>query len=127
MNAECGVRSAEFLVTFDVPLSEKLSLDESLALISKQGYQRLMLNGEVVRLDEAASRITRRASRITVVQDRLKLAPANRPRFIEACEQAYHFGKGKLAIRELDNSQSAIRNPQFRVSRSISATALRAG
>src|SRR5436853_2322576 len=32
--------NGEFLITFDLPLSEKLSLDESLALISKQGYQR---------------------------------------------------------------------------------------
>ncbi len=92
----------EVLITFDLPLSEKLSLEESLALIAKQGYQRLLLNGEVVRLDEAARSSTLRASRhprhLTVVQDRLKLAPANRARFVEACEQAYHFGKGKLAI-----------------------------
>src|SRR5215831_14812442 len=33
----------EVLITFDVPLSEKLPLDESLALIAKQGYQRLLL------------------------------------------------------------------------------------
>ncbi len=38
---------------------------------------------------------------LTVLQDRLRLAAANRARFIEACEQAYHFGKGKLAIHEL--------------------------
>src|ERR1043166_7291781 len=32
----------EVLVTFNLPLSEKLDLDESLSLISKQGYQRLL-------------------------------------------------------------------------------------
>src|SRR6266404_2436692 len=62
-------------------------------------------------MEEAVSRFTphasaakRQASRIsflTVIQDRLSLAQSNRARFIEACEQAYHFGKGKLAIREL--------------------------
>src|SRR5690242_10940976 len=31
---------AEFLVTFELPLTEKLSLEECLALIAKQGYQR---------------------------------------------------------------------------------------
>src|SRR5262249_5271510 len=36
---------------------------------------------------------------LTVIQDRLKLS--SRPRFIEACEQAYHFGKGKLTVWEL--------------------------
>src|SRR5256714_1308964 len=97
-SAEGGTRNAELLITFDLPLSEKLSVDESLALIAKQGYQRLLLNNEVVRLDETSSRITHHASRVTlltVVQDRLKLSAAVRSRFIEACEQAYHFGKGK--------------------------------
>src|SRR5207247_1485455 len=34
---------------------------------------------------------------------------------VEACEQAYHFGKGKLAIRDLDPSvpRSALRTPHL--------------
>src|SRR2546423_13118970 len=32
---------ADLLITFDLALTERLSLAESLALISKQGYQRL--------------------------------------------------------------------------------------
>lgn len=91
----------ELLVTFDLPLSEKLPLEESLGLISKQGYQRLLLNGQMLRLDEAASRlksVSPSPNCLTVIQDRLRLACPARPRFIEACEQAYHFGKGKLTI-----------------------------
>ena len=101
------------LITFDLPLSEKLSLEESLPLVSKQGYQRLLVNGEIVRMDEALSRITHHASRspphashITVIQDRLQPTAANRARFTQACEQAYHFGKGKLAIHHLDSESS---------------------
>jgi excinuclease ABC subunit A len=95
---------SEVLITFDLPLSEKLSFEESLGLVSKQGYQRLLVDGEIVRLDELLANPKQRAARtlfLTVIQDRLVLAPANRPRFVEACEQAYHFGKGKLAIRDL--------------------------
>jgi len=91
----------EVLVTFDLPLSEKLSLADSLALIAKQGYQRLLLGAEIVRIDEAAARlgsVRPRPTTLTVIQDRLRLTPENRARFIEACEQAYHFGKGKLTI-----------------------------
>jgi excinuclease ABC subunit A len=103
----------EVLVTFDVPLSDKFPLAESLALISKQGYQRLLLNGEILRLAEFSSRPTPHAPRsLTVIQDRIKLGPAARARFIEACEQAYHFGKGKLAIHDLDLTHHAPRNPQ---------------
>ena len=100
-NSEFRIQNSECLVTFDLALSEKLSLKESLELIAKQGYQRLLLNGEVVRLEEAPSRITEHCSLITVLQDRLKLIAANRARFIEACEQAYHFGKGRLTIHPL--------------------------
>lgn len=96
----------EVLITFDVPLSEKLSLDESLALISKQGYQRLLVKDQLVRIADAVPLLTTRPARLTVIQDRIKIAPANRARFVEACEQAYHFGKGKLAIHELDPSTS---------------------
>src|SRR5262245_4818175 len=58
--AEGGGRTAdlpetqrELLITFEVRLSEKISVAESLALISKQGYQRLLVNGAVLRIDEA--------------------------------------------------------------------------
>jgi excinuclease ABC subunit A len=95
---------SEVLVTFDLPLTEKLSLEESLALVAKQGYQRLLLDNQILRIEDAPSRFTFHVSRpasLTVIQDRLSLADSNRARFIEACEQAYHFGKGKLAIYEL--------------------------
>ena len=101
---QCSVISGEapeVLITFDLPLSEKLSLTESLGLLAKQGYQRLLLNGQVVRIEDAPSLITNHCSLITVLQDRLKPTAANRSRFIEACEQAYHFGKGRLAVHVL--------------------------
>jgi len=99
LNAECGTQNAERLIAFTIPLSEKLSLSESLDLIARQGYQRLLIGSEIIRIDEAPSHSAFRVPRsaVTVVQDRLKLTAANRARFIEACEQAYHFGKGRLA------------------------------
>lgn len=91
---------AEMLVTFDLALSEKFPLEESLALISRQGYQRLLLEGAVMPMEDAAGRLKGlRPARLTVIQDRVRMTPANRTRFVQACEQAYHFGKGKLAVR----------------------------
>jgi excinuclease ABC subunit A len=114
-----GTAPAEALITFDLPLSEKLSVGESLALVAKQGYQRLLFNGGVLRLEEAASRIPQHAKPIaclTVVQDRLPLTEPNRARFVEACEQAYHFGKGKLAVHGVAadrNSGATLQKPQL--------------
>ncbi|HWW01877.1 MAG TPA: excinuclease ABC subunit UvrA [Candidatus Acidoferrum sp.] len=112
---------SEVLLTFDLPLTEKLSLDESLALVAKQGYQRLLVGGQILRLEEAASHLTLHAPRstpparlpphLTVIQDRLPLTSATRARFVEACEQAYHFGKGKLTVWEF-HPPSSIRNPR---------------
>jgi excinuclease ABC subunit A len=105
VNAEFGTRNAECLITFTVPLYEKLSLKDSLDLIARQGYQRVLAGAEIVRIDEAAAHSAFRVpcSALTVVQDRLKLTSTNRARFIEACEQAYHFGKGRLVVRLVDS------------------------
>src|SRR5437667_3377658 len=163
--------SSEALITFDLPLAEKLSLEESIGLITKQGYQRLLVPAgrkvaptspsaplelneakapwgklpdierpgprhatpgqradargarekfpsgegagvgslpgtvapaadfEIIRADEAVERLKPLHPRaLTVVQDRIKVATENRARFVEACEQAYHFGKGQLTV-----------------------------
>ena len=101
-----GAESPEFLITFELALSDKLSLEESLALVARQGYQRLLIGKAVVRIDDAVSTFSQDGAKrsgtksIIVIQDRLRPTSANRARFIEACEQAYHFGKGKLAIHE---------------------------
>jgi len=87
------------LVTFELPLSDKLTVAEQLALLSKQGFQRVLVGDSVVRVDEAQAAIHGPQSAITVIADRVKLAPENRARFVEASEQAYHFGRGKLTVR----------------------------
>ncbi|MGE4181324.1 MAG: hypothetical protein AB7J34_15990, partial [Limisphaerales bacterium] len=89
----------EVLITFSVPLSSKLTVPEQVALVKRQGFQRVWLDGEVIRLDEAEARLVQRQPpTLHVVQDRIRLGPAQRARFVEACEQAYHFGHGKLTV-----------------------------
>ncbi len=128
---------SEALIAFDLPLAGTLSVEECLGLITRQGYQRLLLRTpgtgsrsiveprfelneaitpfgrqpsltapfEIVRIDEAVPRLKQlRPETLTVIQDRIKLAHENRARFVEACEQAYHFGKGKLAVHALSGS-----------------------
>ena len=67
---------------------------------------------EIVRVDEAAERLRKlKPASLTVVQDRVKLVEANRARFVEACEQAYHFGKGKLTVHVPDSNPPAPLTP----------------
>lgn len=105
-----GAATPEVLITFELPLSEKLPLKETFALIARQGYQRLLWNDEIIRLDDALSQISHHPSPLAVlnvVQDRLALIRSNRPRFIESCEQAYHFGQGKLCVHFVKGSKGA--------------------
>ncbi|MBI4327903.1 MAG: excinuclease ABC subunit UvrA [Chloroflexi bacterium] len=129
------------LITFELPLSDKLSLSESLALIAKQGYHRLWLpehavqestaadssqrqhaagvpafpgrdpaagaQFRILRIDEALAYFSKAPPKtLMVVQDRVVLEESQRARFVEACEQAYHFGKGKLAVYAPDSAQA---------------------
>jgi excinuclease ABC subunit A len=52
-------------------------------------------------------------ARLTVVQDRVKLKESNRARFVEACEQAYHFGQGKLAVHLLSEKGKILEAKHF--------------
>jgi excinuclease ABC subunit A len=89
---------ADVVITFTLPLAKSISFAEALELISRQGYQRVIFGARIVRIEELEPSAHAAAGEIVVVQDRLRLAPSNRARFVEACEQAYHFGKGRLAI-----------------------------
>ena len=97
--AEAQDPGCELLITFDLPISTQLSLEESVALVARQGYQRLLVEGKVLRSEEAKERWKSSSpATLTVVQDRVAPKRENRARLIEACEQAYHFGKGKLTV-----------------------------
>jgi excinuclease ABC subunit A len=108
---------SETLITFDLALSEKFALKESLALISRQGYRRLLIEGAIVPMEDAVGRLKGiRLERLTVIQDRLKMTPGSRSRFVQACEQAYHFGQGKLAARLIQIGAREAAGPVFRFS-----------
>jgi len=99
VRAGAGGDPTEVTLTFDLPLSEKMSLAEQLDLLGKQGFRRVLAGERVLRIEEAADAL-KGVKQLTVLADRLKVAPANRARFIEACEGAYHYGRGRLAIRQ---------------------------
>ncbi len=98
-------RPDAWLVTFDLPLTHRLPVAEQLALLGRQGFHRVLADGKVHRLEDlpppavpapgAADPAT-----LVVVVDRVTAAPGSRSRFIDACEQAYRFGRGRLAVRD---------------------------
>lgn len=92
----------EVLIIFGLALSGKMSLEDQLQLITGQGFQRVLIGGHVRRIDEIAGSVAVGTDRIEVVVDRIRLVGSSRKRFVEACEQAYHFGHGQLTVWELN-------------------------
>lgn len=75
------------LICFDVKVPESLTLDQVKALLAQQGYIRYQSEAE---------------THIEVIQDRLRLAPEQRGRAIEALEAALDHGHGRLRVYPLD-------------------------
>src|SRR5689334_9234654 len=67
--------SNELLITFEVPLTEKLPIADCLGLVAKQGYQRVLVDQRPVRIDEALAHFTAKVANkkavasLTVIQD----------------------------------------------------------
>ena len=66
--------------------------------LQQQGYLRVWLDNEIVRVDEDPKKIKRLGARVQVIQDRIAITTENRARLIEAIETALRFGKGKINV-----------------------------
>jgi excinuclease ABC subunit A len=70
---------------------------EALAVLSKQGFSRAMVDGEVLTLDEARTGLTQ-AEEIAVVVDRLRLSSERGSRIREAVERGFEIGNGRVCV-----------------------------
>ncbi len=95
------------LVTLPVPVPAKTSAADFFPFLQAQGYLRVLLFGETLRTDEPDT--FKKAALppvVPVIQDRLKLDPAQQGRFLEAIETAFHLGKGKLTLIEPESGKN---------------------
>src|SRR5215469_16907157 len=95
------VRGQAVLITFGVVAPPGTKPDDFFSFLSQQGFLRVFLNGEVVRIDGRAA-IKRLPGLVAVIQDRLSASDANRPRLVEGIEQALKYGKGQIMAVALD-------------------------
>ncbi|HDQ14514.1 MAG TPA: excinuclease ABC subunit A, partial [Sediminispirochaeta sp.] len=78
------------MVTFVIRIPGNFEVDEIKDALRQQGYHRLL---------------TESSTEIEVVQDRLRFSNENRARLIEAVEQAFAHGGGKISIYLLDKEK----------------------
>ncbi len=94
------------IVTFAVPLPDNLPWAEARAGLIAAGFRRLLIAGEVVEIEELEERPPGSAlpgegaapAALEVVADRLVVRAEQKRRLVDSLEQAFRFGKGRLAM-----------------------------
>jgi len=97
---------AAVVVAFEVVRPENLAWDEILSSLKNQAYLRVLAS-KSLDSDLAVHRVEdllsdpgalSGAGRIFVVQDRVRVEPAEMARFTEAAETAMHYGRGEVRV-----------------------------
>ena len=104
---------ATVLITFWVGVPPKTEPRKFFDFLQQQGYLRVWIDNQVVRVDDADPKIKRLGARVQVVQDRIAITEENRARLVEATETALRFGKGKVNVIPIaENAQRSTPNAQ---------------
>src|SRR2546421_8468762 len=90
------------LTTFWVSVPAKTEPQKFFEFLQQQGYLRVWIDNEVVRVDDDPKKIKRLGARVQVIQDRIEITKENRARLVEALETALRFGKGKINIVDVE-------------------------
>ena len=93
-----NLKGEDVLITFPIPVPADAKPAELFPFLSAQGYLRILINGETIRTD--ATPPTKLPRTIQIIQDRLKISPANKSRLLEALEAAFQLGKGTANIHD---------------------------
>src|SRR5438309_2605677 len=102
------------LITFWVAVPAKTEPRAFFDFIQQQGYLRVWIDSEIIRVD-SDKKTKRLGARVQVVQDRIAVSEANRARLVEAIETALRFGKDKINVVALPDGQSRIENREAKL------------
>ncbi len=101
------------LITFWVSVPPKTEPREFFDFLQQQGYLRVWIDNQVVRVDQPDPKTMRLGARVQVIQDRIAISKENRGRLMEAIETALRFGKGKVNVIPIsENVQRPMSNVQ---------------
>jgi len=92
--AEAGGRGA--LVTFPHRVGRKVKASVVREAFEKAGFRRVLESGAPVRVEDA--RLSAEDGVLSVVLDRLKIAPGERQRIVDSLEAALRHGEGRVAV-----------------------------
>jgi excinuclease ABC subunit A len=96
--AEAWPEGETLLVLAPVALSERMSWTEQAELLNRAGYTRVLVKDEIAPLDPVP-KLPRGTKQVRVVVDRFTWRAAELPRLVEATEQAFRRGEGRLELK----------------------------
>ncbi|MDB6137328.1 MAG: excinuclease family protein [Verrucomicrobiaceae bacterium] len=102
------------LIVFGIPVPKGTDAADFATFLQSQGFLRIWLYGEVLRLDDADALKGRKLpARVYVVQDRVNIDAASQARLSEALEAALRFGKGQVScvIEEKTGTTAKVAEP----------------
>jgi excinuclease ABC subunit A len=99
---EKGV-GGHLLICFRLRKPDSLAWSDVLQPLQGQGYSRVLIAGEVVKLEGFVPDAAMEGS-LVVVQDRLRLEPEQRSRFLDSVATAQHFGGGEVEVYRDDGT-----------------------
>ncbi len=85
---------SRILLTFERPLAAGLPWEETRAGLTQSGFHRLWVDGRTADLESLAAA----PAELRIVADRLVLRRSQRRRLVDSLEQAFRFGRGRIAV-----------------------------
>ena len=108
--------AATILITFWVAVPSGTEPRKFFDFLQQQGYLRVWVDNQIVRVDDPNPKTKRLGARVQVVQDRIAITDENRTRFVEAIETALRFGKGKINVIQIsENAERSTPNSERRI------------
>jgi len=104
-----------FLIVAQRPVEKGEKLKEHFEALVRDGYSRILVRGEVVKLDPPPKRRFGRLKTIDVVLDRVQLTEERLTRVHEAVEAAYKIGHGFVQFVRVDGDADPISFTNHRV------------
>jgi excinuclease ABC subunit A len=95
---------ARFLLLSPIELRKGRSVEEQLSVYMQQGFTRLYVNGEVVRIEDYSPK---KKDKLFLLIDRLTASSAQETtvRLLDSAETAFYDGNGSCAMKFLDEEQ----------------------
>src|SRR5437660_9184906 len=109
------------LITFWIAVPPKTEPRKFFDFLQQQGYLRVWIANELVRVDQPDSKIKRLGARVQVIQDRITIGEENRARLVEAIETALRFGKGQVNVILFEGGVGVGSNPRSAIGNRKSA------